>query len=317
VSAHRSVEEVQLEGYYVAALAFIDPQLDLSAELEAVETAARQHHRELSELPAHLAAADLEQLAEAMEFVRRYHDRFAQVAEAGGHVPSIEAPAELDPATLGEFTTAVPDQANGNGHTNGNGHSNGNSHASWVVVDEEAAAPVAVAVETAVETPLPTRRHSPLRRLWDEPASVVERSDELVEVRTLPLLRGFALLAYEAWLVVYAGWVATRFRAWPHEPLTWDMTLAGHGLFILGALTSAVAAWGIYRYRTATRNIAALVHGGAALIALNLLAWHIEVGRDTLPRIPGPGSAHWEVLIIGWLVCSAAVHIIDLRRASA
>jgi hypothetical protein len=50
------------------------------------------------------------------------------------------------------------------------------------------------------------------------------------------------------------------------------------------------------------------------LVLLDLVAWKIEIARDTLPRISAPGGAMWELLIIGWLVLGAIAHVADLRR---
>ncbi|MDQ3023444.1 MAG: hypothetical protein M3R04_03510 [bacterium] len=319
-SANRTVEEVQLEGYYTAALAFIDPQLTLQSELTEVEAAALQHHRELAELPPQLAAGDIEQLAEAVEFIRRSHARLAEAqADPGGDVTPDLTASVLPAIELSAFVADKALHRNGDGHSSNGHHAEDISgHASWDVPDQAAAAPditAAVATEIAAvpASPAIIRRRSPLHRIWEDQAAVTEHSDELPEVGALPLLRGVALLAYEAWLVIFAGWVATRFSAWPHEPLSFDITLAGHGLFLLGLLTSAVAAWLVYRYRNATRNIAGLVHAGAALVAFDLLAWQLEVARDTLPRISAPGPAHWEILVAAWLVFGAAAHLADLR----
>jgi hypothetical protein len=113
--------------------------------------------------------------------------------------------------------------------------------------------------------------------------------------------------------VAFAGWTVTRFVIWPHETLAYDISIGGHMLALLGIAASMVAAWGVIRYRRLTGQIAWLIHAGATLITLDLIAWKIEVARDTLPRINNPGGAMWELLVVGWIIFGALAHIADLR----
>lgn len=328
----RAVEDQQLSDYYSAALRFIDDKLSLESELEQVETAALRRQQALTSLPEPVAASDREQLAEALSFVRRAYcrlhpqrcaedevarslDAFPAIEPAlngNGH-PAAELAGELD---LSEFTPPareLPEAAL-------------TMTALPVELDprtlESVAEPATVASVSGPSSAPPgwataepiaaSRRRSPLSRIWDEQQE--HAADELLpEQRALPLAAGLLLLAGEAWLALFAGWVATRFLVWPIEGFGYEVSTFGAlGLVLFGTATAGVAAYLIWRYRSATRRLALLVHATGALIALDLLAWRIAA-TDTLPVIDAPGVTAVALLALGWAAAAAAAHIRDLR----
>jgi hypothetical protein len=305
-SANRSVADVELEGYFVAALAFIDPQLPADAPLDAIEAAAVLRRQSLASLPAPIAEADQAQLSEALDFVRRSYERLPheqpQLAEIALDPAETDSAAEAE--LNGHAVFEVSDLEATPVHTNGNGHhTGGNGHAAHV------------ASESAQESELfQPRRRSPLSRLWDEAEKNEERADALPEARALPVAQGLLLLGYEVWLALFAGWVATRFWVWPRPGNGYEVSpLGGHGLVLLAIATAGVAAWLIWRYRTLFHRTAALVHAGAVLLTLDLLLWRRAAGPDNFPRIDGPGYGLWEALAVGWIVAAVYAHISDLR----
>jgi hypothetical protein len=94
----------------------------------------------------------------------------------------------------------------------------------------------------------------------------------------------------------------------------YDVTpIYGHVITIVGLATAAVSAWLIWRYRTATHRVAALIHAGAVLVLFDLLRWKVEADPTVPPVIDPPGFGIWETLIIAWVVSAVVAHVSDLR----
>lgn len=331
-SAGRSVEEVQLEGYFIAALAFIDPQLSAECDLAEVEAAATRRQQSLASLPPQLGEGDLQQLSEALEFVRRYHARL-QVAEADATTASADPDGAENPVETGGYVAseaaleddaefevgylAPPDNAHadGNGNGNGNGHASGNGARLWEAVTQESNPPTAAVIAPVEEPAAFVRGRSPLRKLWEDAECEAQGECPLPEQQALPVARGLLLLAFEAWLAGFAGWVATRFMAWPREGVGYDVTpVFGHVMVLIGFATFGVAGWLIWRYRAATRRISALVHAAGVLLLLDLVAWRAAAAPENgPPMIDAPGVPHWELLVAGWLIAGIAAYFVDLR----
>jgi len=300
-SANRTIEDVELEGYYTAALAFIDPQLELASPLDAIESAAQQRQQHLLNLPPEAINGDLRDLEDALLFVRQKHERIAQLVPVATPV-TVDEPLHDDPALAIDAEDpevesfqldAITPEHNGSASAYSNGNGSHDLAGSLVVA-------------------LPKRR-SPLSRLWEETEASAAQSVVLPEAQAWPLAKALLLLAGEAWLALFAGWTATRLIAWPSTGGIDDVTtLAAHGLVLLGLATAAVSGWLILRYRTGTRCIAALVHAGAVVVVLDLVAWK-NAAQHALGFNP-PAFGYWEALVVVWLVAAAYAHIADLRR---
>jgi hypothetical protein len=84
-------------------------------------------------------------------------------------------------------------------------------------------------------------------------------------------------------------------------------------MVLVGVATCAVAGWLIWRYRSKTRRVSALVHAGAVLVALDLLMWNIAAAPGNVPVIVAPGPPHWELLVACWLIAGFLAYSSDLR----
>jgi hypothetical protein len=333
-SPQRLTAEPQLNEFFVAALQYIDPRLDGHSTLEEVEAAALRRQQALASLPAAVADADLRQLEEALAFIRRSYRR----CHGTGDEPCTEAdtpavlPAPEPEAVQAEHVASTPEVvafdriddyapqpeaiAEPNGSAGTNGHSMPEPPALEAVAEPEVLSIFESATIAEPEVPLTfaRRRRSPLSSLWDEDAEPGPESTLLPEQRVLPFVGGLLLLAFQAWLAVFAGVVATRFVAWPSEALGYDVSQWGAlGLVALGLAAAAVTAWLAWSYRLRTRRTLMLVNAAAVLVGLDLLAWYLA-SRNSLPVIDPPGFAPWVLLVAGWGLAAALAYMRDLRE---
>lgn len=122
-----------------------------------------------------------------------------------------------------------------------------------------------------------------------------------------------ALILWQGWLALFAGWTVARFLLWPGPGVELRLGwLTAVGLVVLGGAATAATGILVWRYRRRTGHLLMLVHLSAGFIALDLAAWRLAASDQALLVDP-PRGWYWLLLIAAWLIATIMAWIHDLR----
>ncbi|MBN2082596.1 hypothetical protein JW859_10385 [bacterium] len=133
------------------------------------------------------------------------------------------------------------------------------------------------------------------------------------EASAVRIIKGLALVLWQAWLALFAGWTVVRLFVWPLPAWGEELNIwQAAGALALGILATVAVGRATWLYRLKTRRLLLLAHLTGALICLDLLAWRLAL-LNTDGYVPGPPSLAWVAALAGWPLIAFAAWLSDLR----